>query len=505
MKKILGVVIALLVIWMAGLLYAGHQTEKLISQYVDKINQIYQQAYSGAEFELKLKKFDSNFFNAKAQYAIKIDIPGLEDKLNFGLDEGDIVALKNAFKTPFIINQDIQYGPVFFDKGLEFAMAKISFQSTLSNFVKAIAEKILPHFESEQQENEKQLGVLISNIKQVLEKEVILDFNSVLPFFSNKIKTTGVISEIRINDKSNLLVFDKMTFDSVSNLQDFTGQSNFNIPNITFKNKNGQTSMKGLSVTNNINEVIDAFNIFSDTKFSIQKLDIYSPKDGDISLSTSILIKISKNKVPNLNNTKASVKLEVLKYPKQGKIMPYDLPRVMQLSLSLNGVNSKEFAEIFDKLENFSPTKGGAKKIEFPVDFLNDIASNLDSAFVKNVSNLNFNADITTTKQPKIHNVLNFNVVYDFDKGDIKKLLTMVSKNSTEASKFAKDKVNANLKIKVNADMLKQFKPMLVTPINQGILEEKHGFYQTNVNYKEGKLIVNGKDMSAILQQLKSK
>ncbi|VVM22472.1 hypothetical protein BSPWISOXPB_6960 [uncultured Gammaproteobacteria bacterium] len=44
----------------------GHQTEKLISQYVNQINQFYQQSYPGVELELK--KFDSNFFDAKAQY-----------------------------------------------------------------------------------------------------------------------------------------------------------------------------------------------------------------------------------------------------------------------------------------------------------------------------------------------------------------------------------------------------------------------------------------------------
>jgi hypothetical protein len=36
---------------------------------------------------------------------------------------------------------------VFFDEGLEFAMAKISFQSTLSNLVKTMAKELLPRFE----------------------------------------------------------------------------------------------------------------------------------------------------------------------------------------------------------------------------------------------------------------------------------------------------------------------------------------------------------------------
>jgi len=487
MKKILGLVIMLLVIWAAGLLYAGHKTEKLISQYVNQTNKVYQQ--TGIKIELELRQFDSNLFGAKAQYAVKIDIHDIKDQLelNLELDEDDMTALEDAFKTPFIINQDIQYGPVFFDEGLEFAMAKTSLQSTFSNFVKGILEF--------KQGNEKQLGALISNIKQVLEKEVVLEFNIVLPLFSNKIKTTGFISEIRINNKGDLLVIDKMTFDSATNSQNIlTGQSNVNIPNITFKAKDGTSmSIKGISEAIN-----NSFDGFGKVKYDIQKLDVKSPKEGNTSLSISAFIEINKNKAPNLSDIKASVKLEVFKYPKQVKIMPYDLPRVIQLSWSLNGINYKEFIEIFRKLKNLSSAKGSAKTVEPSVYFLD----NLDRFLVKNVSNFNFNGDITTTKQPKIHNTLDLTVTYDFGKGEVKKLLKM---DDTEAGEFAKDKVSANLKIKVNTDTLKEFQPMLAMPISQGILEEKHNFYQTNANYQKGKLMVNGKDMSAILQQLKPK
>jgi hypothetical protein len=61
--------------------------------FCHRLNQITQSAlktnfchaYPGVELELK--KFDSNFFDAKAQYAIKINIRKLTDKLsmNFGV------------------------------------------------------------------------------------------------------------------------------------------------------------------------------------------------------------------------------------------------------------------------------------------------------------------------------------------------------------------------------------------------------------------------------------
>jgi hypothetical protein len=41
-------------------------------------------------------------------------------------------------------------------------MAKISFQSTLSNLVKTMAKELLPRFEGDQQKNKEQLDVFIS-------------------------------------------------------------------------------------------------------------------------------------------------------------------------------------------------------------------------------------------------------------------------------------------------------------------------------------------------------
>jgi hypothetical protein len=74
--------------------------------------------------------------------------------------------------------------------------------------------------------------------------------------------------------------------------------------------------------------------------------------------------------------------------------------------------------------------------------------------------------------------------------------------NLKKAGEFVKDKIIVNLKAKVSAKVLEKFKPMLQTQIQQGIVIEKNGFYQTSVNYQNKKLMVNGKDMIAIMQQL---
>jgi uncharacterized protein YdgA (DUF945 family) len=59
---------------------------------------------------------------------------------------------------------------------------------------------------------------------------------------------------------------------------------------------------------------------------------------------------------------------------------------------------------------------------------------------------------------------------------------------------------SANLKAKVSAKILETFKPMLQAQIQQGMVIEKNGFYQTSANYQNKKLMVNGKDMSAFVK-----
>jgi hypothetical protein len=84
----------------------------------------------------------------------------------------------------------------------------------------------------------------------------------------------------------------------------------------------------------------------------------------------------------------------------------------------------------------------------------------------------------------------NFQLIYDFDKGD---LLAMINNGDLKkAGEFIKDKIIVNLKAKVSAKILEIFKPMLQAQIQQGMVIEKNGFYQTSANYQNKKLMVNG-------------
>jgi hypothetical protein len=493
MKKILISIILLLVAWAASLLYAGHHTEKLLTQYTSRMNQEYQKLDLG--IRLELTKFDSNFFNAKTQYAVKVDVYKLMRALDAGLNNEDNSAkLKNVFKEPFIfiINQNVQYGPIFFDDGLEFAMAKINYQSTLSDFIKTISTKVLPLM----QQKNKKLDVLTSTINQALRKKVAINFDSTLSFFSDIVHTEGVIDEININER---VIISKTIFDDMTNIKNLTGYGKFNISNITIKDKNRQSAveMQDLSISYNRNEFIDFFNSLGDFKFDIQKIGFNSPM-GKVSLAITADVKSKRNnKMPDLSDNKFSMRVEALEYPEQTKLIPFDLPKIVSVSWSLNGFNNTELNTIFRKLNQYSDIVDAGNKV--PEGLINEIASSFDKAFIKQISNFGFNIDITTIQQPKIHNTLNLDVVHNFHKGDMKQLLTMINQDgySQKISELMQDAVIANLKVKVNAKLLAIFEEKLQLLTQQGAITKDLGFYQTDVNYKNRKLTVNGKNISA--------
>jgi hypothetical protein len=494
MKKILSLVLILLIVWIVSLLYAAHQTEKLITQYIVKTNEFYRQNYLG--IELELTKFESNFFDANAQYTIKINSKELSKVLNLNKDE--FVKFETVVKDPFIVNQNIQYGPILFGgDNVEFGMAKISYHSTLNNLIRAV----IPYISSEEQLNTKKLNGIISDLSQVLEKEVTLNFTSVLSFFSNEIYSSGSISDIRINKNGISLMVEEMTFDSVNSVQNPLLNSRLNVPNIVFKSKEGEIiNIQNLLIFHNFDKATDELNYLGNTKFGIQNLSFQFSADEKINLAVNSVMDLSQGKEPNLVNAKFGAKLEILKYLKKAELTPFDLPKILQFSLSLNGFNQAEFATIFYKIRDCVATTDIEKTN--PLVCLKSNIDNIEKIFVKQVSNLNFNVDVTTIRQPKIHNTGNINVVYNFDKGDIKQLLTIINDHPAEVGKFVRGKFIANLKVKANPEILKDSEPALKMLMQKNLIVKKSGLYQADISYQKEKFTADGKDVTAIFQQL---
>jgi SET domain-containing protein len=61
--------------------------------------------------------------------------------------------------------------------------------------------------------------IILASQKSANFKEVVINFESVLPFFSNKAHTSSTIGEISVNEEDTLLTIGKMTFDG-KQLQD---------------------------------------------------------------------------------------------------------------------------------------------------------------------------------------------------------------------------------------------------------------------------------------------
>jgi hypothetical protein len=83
-----------------------------------------------------------------------------------------------------------------------------------------------------------------------------------------------------------------------------------------------------------------------------------------------------------LVNAKFGAKLEILKYLKKAELTPFDLPKILQFSLSLNGFNQAEFATIFYKIRDCVATTDIEKTN--PLVCLKSNIDNIEKIFVTN-------------------------------------------------------------------------------------------------------------------------
>lgn len=464
MKKILSLIVITLFIWLIAIWYAGNQTEKLLNQLIIKENQLSQQKQLG--YEVELTKFDSNLFNAEAQYSLKFD------------------SSEFSGQPPFLIDYDIQYGPIFLDGGLNFGIAKISYHSSLN--------KLLSHFQTADIQDET-LKLLILNLNQALNKEVMINFTSFLSFFG-EIRSNGVIGEIQINNNDLLLTIDRITFNGVSNVDNLIGQGNLNIPNLAFKDVNNLINIQDFSVDY---KVIDVLNDFGFITVKGKKVSTVSSDNKKTNFSFEATSETKKHQIANLSNYKAVVKIEVL-----DSMSESDSLKTMQLSFLFNGINHSKLLELFSK-NNFT-TLGASKKTEKKDYFINNAnKAILDEIFIKQVTNIGVNADITTAEYPKIHNTANLKIIYNAGRGDLSKFLVMVNdKKYLETIQFIQNKLIANLKLKVYAEIARPFESQLKALSQQDMIINKDNFYQTYIEYRDNALWSNGKSITQFMKQV---
>jgi hypothetical protein len=498
MKKIIILIITIVAIWFASLFYASATTESKARNYAEKINEFYKQQQLG--FEVKLSKFESSLFGAKMQYKINVnpyEMLGIPKDLME--EDKSFKQLSKVFNKPIFISQDIKYGPIFFGEGVEFGMAKFGFESKLTDIARLIATSINARVDEKDKESSEKIEKIITEIKNFTKNDIVIKYQSILPYFSNNMTFNGSVSEINIHSKKigSQFKMDKVIMNGEANIDDLTGKLNTTFPRIVFIEGGLQkANIENLTLDYNINEFIDAYNYFGEFDFKAQKVTI--PIDGDnMSFGVGITSVVSKNQTKELSDINFNLNLEVLEYPKTASQLPFDLPKNIGLKFGLNGINmsalSKLAKEFKLNINNLTNDEDGFK------EFIKSVPSKAEYIFVKDKTKFLVKAELKTKNFPKFNNFVGVEVVYKFAKGDFKKL---INANKTDRVAILKTKFDAFLSANLNAESLKAVEMFLAMPIQMGAIIKDGNVYKSDIKYQNSKLIVNDKDLTPMLDSI---
>jgi hypothetical protein len=498
MKKIIILIITIAAIWFASLFYAGFTTESKTRGYAEKINEFYKQQQLG--FEVKLSKFESSLFGAKIQYKINVNpYEMLGIPKNLIEEDKSFKQLSKVFNKPIFISQNIKYGPIFFGESVEFGMAKFDFESKLTDIARLIANSINARVDEKDRESSEKIEKIITEIKNFTKNDIVIKYQSILPYFSNNMTFNGSVSEIDIKDGAGAREFkvDKITMNGEVNIDNFTGKLNTTFPRIVFIEGGLKANIENLTLDYNINEFIDAYNYFGEFDFKAQKVTI--PVDGDnMSFGAGITSVVSKNQTKELSDISFNLNLEALEYPKTASQLPFDLPKNIGLKFGLNGINMSALSKLAKELKlninNLTNDEDGFK------EFIKSVPSKAEDIFVKDKTKFLVKAELKTKNFPKFNNFIGVEVVYKFAKGDFKKL---INANKTDRVAILKTKFDAFLSANLNAESLKAVEMFLAMPIQMGAIIKDGNVYKSDIKYQNSKLIVNDKDLTPMLDSIK--
>lgn len=517
MKKIISIIIILVVVWLGFIWYANSTTEEKLHTYTDKINKMYQEMDLG--IELKLVEYESHFFTAHSKYALTINPEKLLTEVNpyfmllssFG-GSNTKNEIYEIFEKPFTINQKIEYGPVFFSDGLEFGRAKTSFKASLSETLAKIANKINKNIDDSNslKMSEENIKAINTELSKVLKQPVQLEYSSILALFSSDNTIRASISRIEAEKKSKYskrvekFIVDPIVMNSTFNLNDFTGDFDFNIPLISFtKNDEEKFRIKNLNISSDIHEYINAWTYFGNVDISVDEVKIFT-YDGDTIFKAGIFTDIIRNADQNLSDSKIKASVEILKYP-EGNRPAFDLPKTIDVTIDMLGINSREFYQAYYKINDYIYVEMFSDNPRDPDTFYQeDIKPHLGKVFSKDKTKFGLGFEISTEKLPNVKNYAKLDMTYKLTNDELFNIIDLVKNQEIgiDLITLAKKSFDINLDIAAHKDIIKPVEMFLMQAQQMGIIIEDADMIKSNIKYSNGKVLINDEENEMITQQL---
>jgi len=482
MKKLLTLSITIFAVWAISTLIIGNQTEQELENYISKSNKLY--ATSG--IHLKLLDYNKSFLHSNAQIELNV------------IDPAIIKLFERDYNFPIKMDYTIEHGPLFFENGIGFGLAKVKQHILLSSLFKEKAKK---------------------EFLEILKDDVNLKMD-VLISFSKEADYKMISDEIKFNVENKSFLMTPLTIMGKSNLDSFKGTAIMNIEHIQVKEANSTNGLdvKNIKIDADIKEFLENSLVFGDFGLSIENLivkDNGNPQLSNIDVSlhgTMHNKRISENRMESIfegdidfQNTSLPDEFKSLKkvYLKMN-LEDLGIKGMLEFQQSAQTMQEKQ-GQLIAKIQTSSQEEMEAILIQLGTlqqEMMNQIIYSLNALLIKDKTTIAYVLDIETkdTKRSKIMAKIGYTGDIEF-KGTVEELTNKIQKQVLSL-------ISLNLDFNLNKSHLKFFpnaqsiEPQIRMGVMQGFIRDNNSSYAINASYKNKELMVNDKNLTSTILPL---
>jgi hypothetical protein len=477
MKKILTLSLTIFALWAISTFVIGNQTQQELENYIIKSNKLY--ATSG--IKLTLREYNKSFLHSNAQIELNI------------IDPTVVKLLEQDYLLPLKMDYKIEHGPLFFEDGLGFGLAKIKHHLLLSSIFKEKAKK---------------------EFLELVKDDVNLNTDVVISF-SKEANYKLLSDEMKFNIENKAFLMTPFTISGKSNLESFKGTALMNIEHIQVKEENSSNGfdIKGLTFDIDMKEFLENSLVFGDFKLSINNLLIKDNTNPQLSNVDVALHGTMRNKRTS-QSTMSSVFEGDIDF--RNTLLPdeYKSLQTVYLKMNLENLGIKGMLEFQQSAQNMQEAQNrliaqiqtanqkDMQKlfIQFGTiqeEMINQIVHSLNTLLIKDKTTIAYELDLETKDKKRTEAMSKIGYTGDIEfKGTMEELTKKVKRELFSLISLNVDiKLNkAHLSLIPNAPILKQ---QIEMGVKEGFVKDNNETYSLHGQYQNKELMVNDNNLTS--------
>ena len=468
MKKILGSLLLIIVLWLGATAVIGSKTKSKLESEIEQSNGIY--AQYGIQF--KIVEYQKSFFNSIAI----METTAIDKELESAI-------LKTyGIVFPIVSEYQIEHGPLFFSNGLGVGLSKIHQEFEINSI-----------FEQE--------------IKDKFVKKSMITSNIIISF--SKIANYDVKSDaIEIEENAKKLHIDPLSMVGESHIETLVGDMQMKLPLISFVEDDKKMRIESIVLDAQMDELVEKSLGMGTIKLSMQRFyladqesgeidvqptfHIESQKDGEKTFSSLLEMEINFNKI----NAKHSIS-ELKNLVGKIKVNGLGIKGLKAYQESMQEIQQKQATLMIELQKNPEKQEENyAKLVQLQEEISIKLFESLKDMLFKDKTSISytFNVQSKDAKESRGDILLGYTGDIDFNQ-TVEQISQKVGSDVFNLFKLEVD-ISANENHIKNLSDGEELLQQLKTPMAQNMITYKNEQYTIKGHLKNKELIVNDNNLT---------